>query len=180
MEEASAASATVGPKVVRTRFSGYPHNDCSHTRHHPPCHVCGTTTADALLKSNLWRHKLPSSEASFIEAPASAFTPLMSDEDVAQILGVTIDWVRSHSAEIPGFVRLGMYYRFQPEPVREWLGGCLDQLLEVADVAALLKVPSSWVYQNADQVPGMLRLERYVRFRPAVIKKFLEGQTVAQ
>ena len=123
---------------------------------------------------------MPSSEAAFIEAPAYALTPLMSDEEVAQILRVTIDWVRSHSVEIPGFVRLGMYYRFQPEPIREWLGGCLDPLLEVGDVAALLKVPQSWVHQNADQVPGMLRLERYVRLRPALVKKFLEGQTVAQ
>jgi hypothetical protein len=39
-------------------------------------------------------------------------------------------------------------------------------------VAALAKVPESWIYANAVEIPGLLRLGRYVRFRPAVIHQF--------
>jgi hypothetical protein len=47
-------------------------------------------------------------------------------------------------------------------------------------VAELLKVPESWVYSNADEIPGVLRLGRYVRFRPAVIHRFLAGSEAVQ
>ena len=43
-----------------------------------------------------------------------------------------------------------------------------------------MKVPTSWVYANADQVPGVLRLGRYVRFRPTIINQFLGGSEVVQ
>jgi hypothetical protein len=61
----------------------------------------------------------------------------------------------------------------------QWLGG-LEVLLLAEEVALLLKVPKSWVYANADQIPGAMRLGRYLRFRPAVIKSFLGGSEVAQ
>jgi hypothetical protein len=47
-------------------------------------------------------------------------------------------------------------------------------------VAKLLGVPESWVYANADDIPGVLRLGHYVRFRPALIQSFLAGSEVVQ
>jgi len=41
-------------------------------------------------------------------------------------------------------------------------------------------VPESWVYANADEIPGVLRLGRYLRFRPAMIQQFLTGSEVGQ
>lgn len=111
--------------------------------------------------------------------PVPAFTPLLSDKDVANILVMTIAWVRSHTDEIPGFKRLGSYFRFSSQEVEHWLGS-LDPLLEAETVATLLRVPESWVYANADQLPGVLRLGRYVRFRPAIIHLFLAGSEVVQ
>ncbi|HWR52592.1 MAG TPA: hypothetical protein VN428_15890 [Bryobacteraceae bacterium] len=118
-------------------------------------------------------------QAQLAETPVPAFTPLLSDEEVADILVMTVEWVRIHSAEIPGLKRLGMYYRFHSRPFEQWLGS-LDRLLEAEQVASLLKVPTSWVYANADQLPGVLRLGRYVRFRPTVIKQFLGGSEACQ
>ena len=118
-------------------------------------------------------------QAQFAETPVPAFTPLLSDEEVADILVMTVEWVRTHSAGIPGLERLGIYYRFHSKPVEQWLGS-LDRLLEADQVASLLKVPTSWVYANADQIPGVLRLGRYVRFRPKVIKQFLSGSEACQ
>ena len=110
---------------------------------------------------------------------SAALEPLLSDEEVAQILATTLEWVRSHAREIPGLERLGMYYRFHRPPLERWLGG-LDQLLKPQQVAGLLKVPTSWVYANAGRIPGFVRLGRYLRFRPSVIKQFLGGSEVAQ
>ena len=111
--------------------------------------------------------------------PVPAFTPLLSDKDVADILVMTIAWVRSHADEIPGFKRLGSYFRFSSQEVEHWLGS-LDPLLEAEKVAKLLCIPQSWVYANADEIPGVLRLGRYVRFRPALIQPFLAGSNVVQ
>jgi predicted DNA-binding transcriptional regulator AlpA len=92
---------------------------------------------------------------------------------------MTIGWVRSHAGEIPGFERLGAYFRFRSQAVEQCLSS-LDRLLEAEQVAALLKVPKSWVYTNANQIAGLLQLGRYVRFRPAAIKAFLGWSEVAQ
>jgi hypothetical protein len=113
------------------------------------------------------------------ETPVLAFTPLLSDQEIAGILIMTVEWVRAHASEIPGLERLGMYYRFHRKPVEQWLGS-LDQLLEADQVATLLTVPPSWVYANADQIPGVLRLGRYIRFRPTVIAQFLNGSEACQ
>ncbi len=113
------------------------------------------------------------------EMPVPAFLPLLSDSDIAAILGMTTDWVRSHSDKIPGFQRLGSYFRFCSASAEQWLGS-LDPLFQVERVAELLKVPESWVYANADEIPGVLRMGRYVRFRPATILCFLSGSEVVQ
>ena len=81
--------------------------------------------------------------------------------------------------EIPGFRRLGSYYRFCSQSVDQWLGG-LDQLFVAEQIATLMKVPESWVYTNANEIPGVLRLGRYVRFRPLAIQQFLAGSDVVQ
>jgi predicted DNA-binding transcriptional regulator AlpA len=104
---------------------------------------------------------------------------LISDDEIAEVLVMTTDWIRAHALEIPGFLRLGTYYRFRHSDVERWLGS-LNQLLEAEQVASLLNVPTSWVYANADDIPGVLRLGRYVRFRPAVIHNFVGGSEVVQ
>jgi hypothetical protein len=105
--------------------------------------------------------------------------PLLSDKELACILVMTLPWVRTHAPEIPGFERLGMYFRFRTKVVEQWLGS-LDRLLKAGAVASLLKVPKSWVYTNADEIPGVLRLGGYIRFRPAAIERFLGGSELVQ
>jgi hypothetical protein len=92
---------------------------------------------------------------------------------------MTRHWVRAHSHEIPGFERMGTYFRFRSQAIEQWLGS-LDPLFEADQVSKVFKVPSSWVYANADHIPGVLRLGHYVRFRPTVLKRFLGGSQVAQ
>ena len=123
------------------------------------------------------RKTLTPSEKEFAQTPIVAFPPLLSDKDLADILAMTTAWVRSHAREIPGFKRLGSYFRFCRFDLEHWLGG-LDRLFEAGRVSDLLGVPESWVYANADEIPGVLRLGRYVRFRPTVIQAFLAGSQV--
>lgn len=60
----------------------------------------------------------------------------------------------------------------------------LDELLTVDDVAALLKVNKGWVYEHtrsrgkphADRLPH-IKLGKYVRFEPHVVRAFLDRQT---
>jgi hypothetical protein len=60
----------------------------------------------------------------------------------------------------------------------------LIELMTVADVAALLKVSRSWVYEHtrlrgkprSDRLPH-LKLGKYVRFDPHVVRAFLDRQT---
>ena len=113
------------------------------------------------------------------QPPIAAFPPFLSDKELAAILVLTTDWVRSHAPEIPGFRRLGSYYRFCRQAVEQWLGS-LDHLFVAEQVATLMKVPESWVYTNANEIPGVLRLGRYVRFRPVAIQQYLAGSDVVQ
>ncbi|HEV2132632.1 MAG TPA: hypothetical protein VGR47_00070 [Terracidiphilus sp.] len=113
------------------------------------------------------------------EAPAAADPLLLSDEDLAGILLLTIDWVRSHAKELPGFKRLGSYFRFSRRAVEAWLGS-LEPVLDAERASQLMHVPKSWVYANADEIPGVLRLGHYIRFRPAVLLPFLNGSEVVQ
>ncbi len=116
-------------------------------------------------------------EAQRAQTPILAFPPFLSDKELAGMLVLTTAWVRSHAREIPGFRRLGSYYRFCSQTVEQWLGS-LDQLFLSEKVAALMKVPESWVYANANEIPGVLRLGRYVRFRPVAIQQFLAGSEI--
>lgn len=53
----------------------------------------------------------------------------------------------------------------------------VDRLLTVDDVAALLRVPRSWVYartrQRGVQRLPFIKLGKYVRFEPAAVRAFL-------
>jgi predicted DNA-binding transcriptional regulator AlpA len=122
---------------------------------------------------------LTHSENQLAETAAPAFPPLLSDKDLADILAMTTPWVRSHAGEIPGFKRLGSYFRFCKQTVEQWLGS-MNRLFEAAEVSHLFGVPESWIYANADDIPGVLRLGRYVRFRPASIQQFIGGTEVVQ
>ena len=61
----------------------------------------------------------------------------------------------------------------------------LLELLTVADVAALLKVSKSWVYEHtrargtprSDRLPHV-KIGKYVRFDPQLVRAFLERCTV--
>jgi hypothetical protein len=136
--------------------------------------------ASAVRGKLIWRRQLTTQPPlQGAETSVLAFTSLLSDQEISDILIMTVEWVRSHASEIPGLERLGMYYRFHQGPIYQWLGG-LDPLLVADQVAVLLKVPPSWVYANADELPGALRLGRYLRFRPTVIKQFLNGSEACQ
>lgn len=111
------------------------------------------------------------------ETPVPVPSSLLSDKELAKILVMTIAWVRAHASEIPGLKRLGSYFRFSSCAIENWLGG-LDPLFVAEQASQILKAPPSWVYANADEIPGILRLGRYVRFRPALIHQFLTGAEV--
>ena len=120
-----------------------------------------------------------SAQPNSFEYSTTIATALLSDEEVSRILTVSTEWVRSHANEIPGLQRLGMYYRFHCSPLIEWLGS-IDPLFSSEQIALRLKVPTSWVYANADQIPGFLRLGRYIRFRPSLFNKFIGGSEACQ
>ncbi len=61
-------------------------------------------------------------------------------------------------------------------------GGESSSLMTVADVAELLKVPVSWVYEHTrrrsiERIPGF-RLGKYWRFRESDVLAWLERQRV--
>jgi excisionase family DNA binding protein len=73
-----------------------------------------------------------------------------------------------------------------PAPVTKEASGresdSLDPLLTVEEVAKLLKVPVSWVYERTrqrslDRIPGF-RLGRYWRFRERDVVTWIERQKV--
>ncbi len=70
---------------------------------------------------------------------------------------------------------------FEPSPVdaRPASQGPDQYLLKPAEAADLLKVPITWVYSHQAEIPGYLRLGRYVRFRKSVLISFLVGAGVA-
>ena len=47
-------------------------------------------------------------------------------------------------------------------------------LMKPDEVAALLRVPTSWVYTHQKEIPGLVRLGRYVRFRRSDIAKLIQ------
>ena len=48
-----------------------------------------------------------------------------------------------------------------------------EYLVTPAEVAELLRVPITWIYAHQGELPGLLRLGRYVRFRRVAIEQFL-------
>lgn len=122
-------------------------------------------------------HHQPDHSIAQTSAPIVCF--FLSDNELTVILGMTLDWIRSHAIEIPGFKRLGSYFRFRREAVEKWLGS-LEPLWDADRASQSMNVPRSWIYANADEIPGVLRLGHYVRFRPAVLVPFLKGSEVVQ
>jgi predicted DNA-binding transcriptional regulator AlpA len=64
--------------------------------------------------------------------------------------------------------------------VHEDAPGASRELLTVHDVAALLQVPVSWVYEHTrrsapDALPVM-KVGKYVRFRPADVLNYIEAR----
>lgn len=55
-----------------------------------------------------------------------------------------------------------------------------DALLTPAEVAELLRVPTSWVYSHQRELPGHLRLGRKVRFRRNDILQLIRGKETCQ
>ena len=51
-----------------------------------------------------------------------------------------------------------------------------NALATPVEVAKMLRVRPTWVYAHQEELPGLLRLGRYVRFRRAAIKEFVEGK----
>jgi predicted DNA-binding transcriptional regulator AlpA len=111
--------------------------------------------------------------------PFPILEPLADSAQIAALLQVPSTWVRFHSKEIPGHQALGRYIRFRRAAVEQWLGGHAP-VLKPEEVSQLLRVPTSWVYANAEQIPGHLRLGRYVRFRRATIAAFVGGSEACQ
>ena len=63
----------------------------------------------------------------------------------------------------------------------------LFELLTVADVAALLKVSKSWVYEHtrsrgrprSERIPH-IKIGKYVRFDPQLVRAFLDRRTAGR
>jgi excisionase family DNA binding protein len=53
-------------------------------------------------------------------------------------------------------------------------------LLTPDEVAKALRVHVSWVYAHQQEIPGFVRLGRYVRFRRVVIDEFLHAKSSCQ
>jgi hypothetical protein len=85
-------------------------------------------------------------------------------------------WVTTHETMIPGAFRLGRNLRFRRAVVEEWLGGT-STLLKPEKVSKILRVNTSWVYAHAAQIPGVMRLGYYLRFKPSTLLAFLNEGT---
>jgi len=97
---------------------------------------------------------------------------VLNKAEIAKLLSVPETWVATHSGMIPGAFRLGRNLRFRRAVVEEWLGGT-SPLLKPEEVSQILRVNTSWVYAHADQIPGLMRLGYYVRFKPSTLLAFL-------
>jgi hypothetical protein len=101
---------------------------------------------------------------------------VLNKTEVATRLSVPITWVATHTEAIPGAFRFGRNLRFRRGVVEEWLGG-MSPLLKPEEVSGILRVNTSLVYAHADQIPGLMRLGYYVRFKPWVLLAFLNEGT---
>lgn len=64
------------------------------------------------------------------------------------------------------------------EPLDLGLGK--PRLLTADELAELLRVHRSWVYAHQHELPGLVRLGRYVRFRRTAIEQFLREKFPCQ
>lgn len=55
-----------------------------------------------------------------------------------------------------------------------------ESLLTPIEVAGLLRVPLGWIYAHQKDIPGLVRLGRYVRFRRHSIEKFLTANLTCE
>lgn len=105
--------------------------------------------------------------------PANVLEAVCNKSEVASLLRVPETWIATHANSIPGAFRLGRNLRFRRAVVEEWLGGA-ERVLDPKEVAEILHINVSWVYAHADQIPGVLRLGHYVRFKPSMLMAFLK------
>lgn len=101
---------------------------------------------------------------------------VLNKTEVASLLSVPPRWVATHSDAIPGAFRLGRNLRFRRAVIEEWLGGS-SPLLKPEQVAEILRVNTSWIYAHADQIPGLMRLGYYIRFKPSMLLAFVNEGT---
>ncbi len=97
---------------------------------------------------------------------------VLNKTEVSKLLSVPGTWVATHSTMIPGAFRLGRNLRFRRAVIEEWLGGTSPMLVP-EQVAEILRVNRSWIYAHADQIPGVMRLGYYVRFKPSTLLAFV-------
>lgn len=97
---------------------------------------------------------------------------VLNKTEVSNLLAVPETWVATHSDLIPGAFRLGRNLRFRRAVIEEWLCGT-SPLLKPEEVGEILQVNTTWVYGHADQIPGVIRLGYYVRFKPSMLLAFL-------
>jgi predicted DNA-binding transcriptional regulator AlpA len=116
---------------------------------------------------------------SFGRSDLPGLDPVLDKAQLAELLAVPPTWVASNAESIPGMFRLGRYLRFRSAAIEGWLGGNAP-LLKPEEVSHLLSVPTSWVYSHAVQIPGVLRLGYYIRFRRAAMEAFLGGSETCQ
>src|SRR4051794_10429618 len=97
--------------------------------------------------------------SSSVQSAGAATTSdqVLTDEQLAGLLLVKTGWVRKNATELPGHLRCGRYHRFLAAAIERWLGS-LDSLLDADAIAALLKLPRSWVYAHARELPGVMRI----------------------
>jgi predicted DNA-binding transcriptional regulator AlpA len=108
--------------------------------------------------------------------PLQLLDSVLSKTEVARLLSVPTTWVSTHSHLIPGAFRLGRNLRFRRAVIEEWLGGT-SPLLKPEEVGEILKVNTTWVYGHANQIPGVMRLGYYVRFKPSTLLEFVNEGT---
>lgn len=59
------------------------------------------------------------------------------------------------------------------------VGSAESCLLTAEEVAAILRVPKSWIYSHLSDLP-VIRLGRYVRFKRSEVERFLENRGPCQ
>ena len=111
--------------------------------------------------------------------PVTVVDPVIDKTELANLLRIPETWVATHAETIPCQFRLGRYLRFRRAPIEKWLGG-LSRVLIPQETASIFRVPTTWIYSHADEIPGVLRLGYYIRFRRTVVEAFIGGSEACQ